>query len=209
MNYYPPKYYDKKYHCPYCGVFSQQSFHDTYYSNSGRTVFYDDLKISICTHCNQKALWLNEVLLVPDNTIAPMPHPDLPEEIQEDYNEARSISNRSPRGSAALLRLCLQKLMKELGESGKNIDNDISSLIKKGLPAEVAQALDVIRVIGNEAVHPGELDIKDDHATVLQLFELINFIVEDRITRKKKIAGLFDMLPQSKRDGITNRDTVK
>lgn len=35
-----------------------------------------------------------------------------------------------------------------------------------------------MRVIGNESVHPGEMDIRDDHDTVFQLFDLVNLIAE-------------------------------
>jgi hypothetical protein len=43
----------------------------------------------------------------------PFPNNDLPEDIKNDYIEARDILNKSPRGSSALLRLAIQKLCKE------------------------------------------------------------------------------------------------
>src|SRR5690606_6790030 len=142
----------------------------------------------------------------PTASNAPMAHPDMPNSVSLDYTEARGIVNSSPRGASALLRLCLQKLMVELGQSGKDINKDIGSLVKKGLPEEVQQALDIVRVIGNESVHPGELDLRDDQETALQLFELINFIIEEQISRKKRISSLFSQLPEGKRKGIEERD---
>ncbi len=107
-----------------------------------------------------------------------IPNPDLPDHIIRDYEEARGILRDSPRGAAALLRLCVQKLCMHLGEKGKNIDDDIASLVSKGLNPLVQKSLDIVRVIGNEAVHPGVIDLNDDRDTASQLLILItNHIV--------------------------------
>jgi len=34
----------------------------------------------------------------------------------------------------------------------------------------ILQSLDIVRVIGNESVHPGVIDLKDDRHTALRLF---------------------------------------
>jgi hypothetical protein len=83
--------------------------------------------------------------------------------------------NLSPRAAAALARLCIQKLMKELGESGDNLNRDIAELVKKGLEVEVQPALDVVRVIGNNTVHPGAIDLKDNKQTALTLLGLVKY----------------------------------
>ncbi len=113
---------------------------------------------------------------------------------------------QSPRGACALLRLAVQKLCAELGEPGENINDDIASLVDKGLSVEVQQALDSLRVIGNSAVHPGEMDLTDDTETASALFELLNFIVEDRIAQPKKRAAIFEQLPPRAREAIQARD---
>lgn len=145
-------------------------------------------------------------MVLPVSEGGPRPHVEMPPDVRGDYEEARSIVNRSPRGACALLRLAVQKLCKDLGEKGKNINEDIAALVKNGLPVEAQQALEALRVIGNNAVHPGELDLKDDAATASQLFNLLNFIVQDRISEPRQRRKLFDMLPQTAKDQIERRD---
>ena len=145
-------------------------------------------------------------MIYPDTGEAPMPNNDLPEDIKADYEEARTILNKSPRGAAALLRLCIQKLCKHLGESGKDINKDIGNLVKKGLPLKVQQSLDIVRVIGNDSVHPGQMDLTDDVETATKLFVLTNFITDVMITQPKEVDKLFNSLPKNKLDGIADRD---
>lgn len=207
-NYYPPKFKHDEFHCPFCQVYSAHYWQQTQYFMGSLTAV-PGLFTALCLHCKKLSVWYNSVMLFPETSSAPIPHEDLPQAIISDYNEARSIVTKSPRGAAALLRLALQKLMIEIGESGKDINRDIASLVKNGLPVQVQQALDILRVVGNESVHPGEMDIRDDVETATQLFELINFIVEDRITKPKQVSALFGKLPQDKRDHIETRDRTK
>jgi hypothetical protein len=96
-------------------------------------------------------------------------------------------------------------LTKELGEPGKNINTDIGSLVINGLPVIVQQSLDIVRVTGNDAVHPGQIDT-DDRETVGQLFKLVNVIVEYMIDLPKRVGGIYDSLPEEKKDGIEKKD---
>lgn len=147
--------------------------------------------------------------MVPSASSVEPKHNDLPQDCHADYEEARDIVSRSPRGAVALLRLCLQKLMPHLGQKGKNINEDIKALVANGLPPMVQQALDVCRVVGNNAVHPGELDIHDTPVIAHQLFRMINFIVADRISRPKEIEALYAQLPQGAIEAIEKRDAAK
>ncbi|MBE0578494.1 MAG: DUF4145 domain-containing protein [Devosia sp.] len=132
----------------------------------------------------------------------------MPEEIVADYMEAGSILGASPRGAAALLRLCVQKLCRFLlGDDAKDtIDKDIATLVSRGLDKRVEMALDIVRVVGNESVHPGKMDMKDDRATAEELFGLVNVIVEMMITQPKRIAELYSKLPPEKLKGIEQRN---
>ncbi|HDO1383593.1 TPA: DUF4145 domain-containing protein [Aeromonas veronii] len=205
---YPPAFKEKKFHCPLCHVYSVQ--HWAMLKISAEYLLYEtDFHSSLCEHCNERSYWHAGRLIIPNASMAQPMHHDLPEDCRADYEEAREIVGSSPRGAAALLRLCLQKLMPHLGETGKNINDDIRSLVGKGLPAMTQQALDVCRVVGNNAVHPGELDIKDTPEIAHQLFKMINFIVEERITRPKEVQALFDQLPKGAVEAIAKRDAAK
>ena len=122
------------------------------------------------------------------------------------YEEAGTILSLSPRGAAALLRLSIQKLCKHLGGKGENINDDIGDFVSKGLDPRVQQSLDVVRVVGNNAVHPGVLDLKDDRAIAEKLFGLVNLIAETMISGPKHVQALFDSLPESERKAIKKRD---
>ena len=76
----------------------------------------------------------------------------------------------------------------------------------KGLPAQIQQALDVIRVNGNLAVHPGELDMRDDRATAESLFGLVNLIGEVMISQKKHVSEMYARLPKGALEAIEKRD---
>jgi hypothetical protein len=166
----------------------------------------DNLHLSKCYNCKKIAVWVHDRLLFPTAKSGVIPNSDMPETVLHDFEEAREIVNASPRGSAALLRLCVQKLCKELGEKGRNIDDDIAALVKKGLNPLVQQSLDIVRVIGNEAVHPGVIDLKDDREIALRLFELVNAIADQMISHPKSVKEMYAKLPESKRKAIEARD---
>ena len=128
-------------------------------------------------------------LIYPKKILVEQPNKDLSKDIQADYLEAANILNDSPRSAAAILRLALQKLCKQLSEKGKNINDDIASLVKKGLNPTIQKALDSLRITGNNAVHPGELDLSDDVERVIKLFKLINFVAEKMISEQNEISG--------------------
>ena len=200
--YYPPTFEEESFHCIKCGVYAKQSWHVLYIVHHGDSEFVS----SRCHHCWEFCFWYQGRMIVPSAAPVPTAHHDLPDNCKEEYEEARDIVARSPRAAAALLRLCVQKLMMELGEKGKNINDDIGSLVKKGLPIEVQQALDYCRVIGNNGVHPGEIELTDDPSIAHSIFEMINFIVEDRISRPKKIADLYGKLPEGAIKAVQKRD---
>ncbi len=201
----PPSFKKTSFNCPNCNAFSHQVWRSAKYYEGG-SIDIKNLEVAFCLHCKKFSLWLNEKMIYPDISGVQPPNQDLNKDIIEDYIEATSILNKSPRGAAALLRLCIQKLCKQLGESGENINKDIANLVQKGLPATVQQALDIVRVVGNNAVHPGQIDLKDDTEIANKLFELINIVAHIMITQPKEIKKLYNKLPETQRNAITDRD---
>lgn len=161
---------------------------------------------SKCYNCGDLALWLGSSLIYPQKNNAPPPNADLSEKVLKYYNEAASIIHLSPRGAAALLRLCIEELCGEIGDPDKKINTNIQELVKNGLDIRIQKALDAVRVIGNDAVHGGQIDLDDDVAIANSLFGLINLIADKMITEPKHIDEIYNQLPQDKLDGIENRD---
>ena len=163
--------------------------------------------IATCSSCSKFTLWVNKEIVYPKTTALPPPNDDLNEDIKALYLEASSILLDSPKGAAALLRLALQKLLVQVGKGGKNINNDIKELVSEGLRPEIQKALDLLRVIGNNAVHPGQINLKDNPHIAQKLFNILNFIAEELITKPKEVEKLFaDVIPTETQDHIKQRD---
>lgn len=129
----------------------------------------------------------------------------MPDKVLKLYQEASQIVNDSPRAACALLRLSVEELCHSLGET-KSIDKNIANLVAKGLPVDIQKALDVVRVVGNNAVHPGQVSMDTDDAdTARTLFSLINIITDRLISQPKKIDEMYKNLPQTVREAIENR----
>jgi len=210
-----PEFEKKVFSCPYCHVTATQTWYPifkNYREQVAKGVFTDvkkqipEMSISICTNCNEQTLWYSKKIIHPITPPAPLPHEDMPVNVKEDYLEAREIVDKSPRAAAALLRLALEKLLPQIGATGTGVNEKIASLVKKGLDEHIQQSLDIVRVIGNSSVHPGLIDIKDDLKTSLLLFDILNLIVETKISHPKRINSVYQKLPGGIIKQIFNRD---
>lgn len=211
--YYTPTFKATSFNCPNCGAFAKQAWlkgrGELEYSTRNLSQSIPDVNFAFCEHCEKVSIWYKENMIEPNIGGVPLPNQDLSDDIKEDYYEARDILNKSPRGSAALLRLAIQKLCIEFGGEGKNLNKDIGQLVKDELPVMVQQSLDYVRFVGNNAVHPGQLDLKDNKEIAVKLFELINIIADIKITQPKLIENLYSSIPQEQRDAIEKRDNKK
>ncbi len=207
--YTPPEHKRAAFNCSFCNAFAKQDWGAPRRNAADTNYGVDDnFWICRCSQCERFSIWMYGKLVYPNVKTAPLPSSDLPDDTKKDYEEARNIANDSPRGATALLRLAIQKLCKHLGGKGKNINEDIALLVKKGLPIKVQQALDVVRVVGNNAVHPGQIDLNDKPEVANNLFGLINIITEIMITQPKHISDIYNnVIPDSQKDAIEKRDS--
>ena len=61
-------------------------------------------------------------------------------------------------------------------------------------------------MVGNNAVHPGKIDMKDDVETANKLFGLVNLIAQGMITQPKDIEQFYEGLPETNIKAIGDRD---
>lgn len=169
-----------------------------------------NMHASVCCACQLETLWIARKIVYPDNiTDVDPPNDDLPEDLKRDYTEAASVINKSPRAAAALMRLIIQKLCSHILQRSGDVNEMIGQLVAEGLNVRIQRALDVVRVIGNEAVHPGVMDLRDDADTAQKLFRLVNLISDAMISQPKQIDAMYEGLPSAKLEGIRQRDAPK
>jgi len=195
------------FNCPNCNAYAKQHWGQVYYYEAGpNPTNTPDHWIARCEHCRKFSIWFKEKMIDPLSVTAPLPNEGMPDNVKGDFEEARAISTLSTRGACALLRLSIEKLCENLGEENGDLNEKIGNLVSKGLPQTIQKSLDIVRVTGNEAIHPGVLDLKDDQGTVNSLFGLVNLITQTMITSPKEIGEIYDRLPKEKLDSIEKRD---
>jgi hypothetical protein len=216
--YFPPVLGKGEYHCPHCNVYAKQFYAHLHAINNFNWASIVDQQdkfnsplprewvVTKCQRCGNVVIWHDGNMIYPRAMIAPLPNSDMDGQIKSDYIEAGTVFSDSPRAAAALLRLALQKLCKRLGEKGENINEDIKKLVAKGLNPLVQKSLDALRITGNNAVHPGEIDLEEEPEKVLKLFELLNFIANKMITEPREIESFYSALPEGARDAVKKRD---
>ena len=208
-HYTAPKYNLKSFNCPHCNAFAEQHWH-TLIGYSDRYNNEDiDFQASQCHHCQKFTIWKYNEMIYPISSIAQLPNPDMPKDIQKDYLEARDIVSKSPRSACMLLRLCVEKICGDKNANGKNLNDKIGDLVNKGLDNKIKEKLDAIRVIGGQAVHPLTINLDDDIDSAQILFNIINHVVQKLYTDEKEFEKINKLISKSKKDSIKKRDINK
>jgi hypothetical protein len=192
--------------CPSCDAYANQKWLSLFTQAGFPPV--SNLDLARCANCNEPSLWFRGAMVYPVGVRSGAPASDrMPDDVLHLYNEARDVSGLSPRSAAALLRLALQVLVDGLEPGSGALNDKIGRLVKKrGLGPDVTKAMDIIRVIGNNGVHPGEIKVEEDDRLLPTLFGLVNLVVQELIVRPEEIDALFDTLPTGAREAIDRRD---
>lgn len=183
------------YNCPYCRTLScspdpiTKEVSESYQHSAGKILETDSgvltLRITECPQCHTISVTLigrkpfffysyppSGTILLPDY---------IPQAIQADYMEAKSIMQTSPKASATLARRCLQGMIHDFWNiHEKNLNAEISRL-KSYVPATQWLAIDGLRKIGNIGAHmESDIDriIDVDPHEAQQLLKLIELLLE-------------------------------
>ena len=206
--------------CPHCGVKSQHkylnkingryefkvvlnsnpanfSIHSKYNSN------LQDFNAIQCVVCGNYSLYHQGRMIYPFASNVSKPNDDMLDNVKEIYLEARNVLNISPRSACALLRLALEMLMVELDVDGRTLNDKINNYCDKyNSDNRLIKAFHLLRLVGNDAVHSGVLDVDDNEDIARAMFGILNEIVDETITKKNKMDVIFESLPKNKTDSI-------
>jgi hypothetical protein len=160
-----------------------------------------NVSISYCCNCNEMCLWVCDQL----GAGGPEPKLDAPPNVQREYEEASQTLEASPRGAAALLRLAIEKLCKELEVSEESLKDDIAFFVREDVDARVQKVLDAARIIESNAVRPGQIGLGDDPATAETLSGLVNLICEKMIMEPRHLQVVYTKLREGARTAMEQR----
>lgn len=102
-------------------------------------------------------LWVYDQLVWPRRAGGSEPKHLAPPNVRREYDETSQTLEASPRGAAALLRLAIEKLCKELGVTGESLKDDIAFFVREDVDARVQKVLDAARIIESNAVRLGQI----------------------------------------------------
>jgi hypothetical protein len=122
------------------------------------------------------------------------------QQIRDDYYEACSILNSSPKASATLARRCLQGMIRDFWKIVKSRLVDEIDALNGKIDPSTWDAIDAIRKIGNIGAHMERdvnliIDIEEDEASILiklleDLFQDWYITRQERNERNQKITGI-------------------
>ncbi len=165
------------------------------------------LFLSNCQNCGKSTVWFNDLMIYPQfKQIKKCP--EMPTKVAEYFDEANLILELSPRGAIAILRLAIEELIKQFEKNKKSLNTEIRKLERDGYNKNLIEALDVVRIMGNYAVHPSEIGFEDHRAVAEELFVLVNYIADKMNFDPAKIDNVLKKLPKSLINKIKSQEST-
>lgn len=181
-----------KFTCFACGLYTGQKWIGLQYEIG--VVYPAPLKRAQCTDCGAESYWHNDGRMIDPESIGGIPaSEDMPEDVFSDFSEAAAIVERSPRAACALLRLATERMLRHHPDAKPNdsLNENIKRLARSGkLAPSLEDVMHTLRLAGNDAVHPAMLGVADDPEVAHELFWLVNVLVEEFVTRDKRIEAI-------------------
>lgn len=187
MQFVEPKFQEDHFTCPHCGTVAGMRWDHA--KNQIDLSYHGkpDPRVcaAFCRACDQPSIWLDGKMVYPD-VLGIEPHSDMPDKAREIFCEAQAVIGKSPRAACALLRLCLEVIVSDLGGKGNTLYERIESL---KLPPDMEDVFRACRIVGNQASHPGEInfDTQEGRDLAVTLSNFINLIVLILIAPKRQI----------------------
>lgn len=216
------------YKCPFCGVSvpnisstfrTIDCFFDKNYGYSLKTKAHTNndvfvIQMGHCPSCD-KVFFIakgekgmeGKLTYIYPNSLAKQ-YPDyIPKAIREDYEEACSIVNLSPKASATLCRRCLQGMIRDFWKISKNTLYEEINELKDKIPVSQWSAIDSTRSIGNIGAHMEKdvnviVDIEPNEAK--QLIKLIELLIDKWYVARNDEQQLLKSINDIKQDKVSN-----
>lgn len=222
--YMPPAVGESFFTCPHCGILTGQNWAHGAWHLPGQAGLVAQYAACQNGACGESNLWIGSAesdglgmvavsrvdgyMIYPLGGRGPLPSSDLASAPARTFKEARSVLAISPRAAVALMRLCVEQLLRDqLKIEGKTLDKRIGHLAKQGIDPVIIGALDVVRVTGNDGVHDLQTMDVEEPGTAEGLMDVVNYIVQRLVTDRANVEALRAVLPEAIKEGIEARDS--
>lgn len=215
-----------KYICPYCKIgsildekhFVNYTLNSTYKMDACQEHSNVEVLIKQCPICKKFSYFIfggfgqnTFHFSYPPHSLSDIPD-YVPSAIQQDYIEACSIKDLSPKSSATLARRCMQGMIHDFwGINKGNLGAEINAL-KEHIPAKQWAAIDAVRRVGNIGAHMGKdinliTDIEPNEAELL--IKLIEYLIQEWYIKRHDEDEMLEEITRLADQKIPPRDPTK
>jgi hypothetical protein len=204
--------------CPHCGnrapqkIALEHSYRDEWFSDDGKKIPSDDGPMSeaivcICATCNS--------LLVYDGVSQddvgywpPLMYPRnasfgsmVPGVVREIYAEAAAVKRNAPNAFAILIRKGVEAICDDRGIKSGTLGFRLKALADNGeIPPLLAEASDLLRIVGNTAAHNGLQRITQPMTWAIDDF--FRTVVEYVYVAPSKLNDFRDAMEKARRNQV-------